>query len=438
VIEQRASARAADRLVEMLLLLTTALVLMLAGSAALIARLVADPVRRLADASRRIAGGDYAMRLASTSRDEMGALVTDFNRMAEALAGQRADLIQGRDYIEALLRHATTGVVSTDAAGRVVTINPAAQAILSGPVGPPRPGERWLDAPDGDTVRRRLAAALAGSPAAGTPLEVDLDRSDGALRLRVVRVPLPDPAGGEPGSLVLLDDVTSLMKSNQLAAWAEMARAIAHEIKNPLTPIQLSAEHVRTLLHDRGVLPSPEINACLDTIVRQVRELRDISGAFSTYAKLPDLVLARLDLASFLRELAAPYRAALPPGVRIEEHHVEAPPILADARVLSRAIVNLIENALQAMPQGGTLRMTSGPCEPGEVVLTIEDTGSGLTPEARARLFEPYFSTKSSGTGLGLAIVRRVVAGHGGSIDVTSVPGQGTTMRVRLKQAPPL
>jgi len=436
VIEQRASTRSADRLVEMLLLLTTALVLMLAGSAALIARLVADPVRRLAHASRRIAGGDYAMRLASSSRDEMGALVTDFNRMAEALAGQRADLIKGRDYIEALLRHATTGVISTDAAGRIVTINPAAEALLAGPEGPPRPGERWPEALRGGTARRALAEALAHPPADGSPLEADLDGADGPLRLRVVRVPLPDPAGQEPGSLVLLDDVTSLMKSNQLAAWAEMARAIAHEIKNPLTPIQLSAEHVRKLLHDRGVLPSPEISACLDTIVRQVRELRDISGAFSTYAKLPDLVLVRVELAAFLREIASPYRAALPPGVRIEEHHAEAPPILADATILARAIVNLIENALQAMPQGGTLRITSGPQEPGEVVLTVEDTGAGLTPEARARLFEPYFSTKSSGTGLGLAIVRRVVAGHGGSIDVTSAPGRGTTMRIRLKQAP--
>ena len=437
VIEQRAFARSADRLVEMLLLLTTALVLMLAGSAALIARLVADPVRRLADASRRIAGGDYAMRLASSSRDEMGALVTDFNRMAEALASQRADLIQGRDYIEALLRHATTGVVSADAAGRVVTINPAAEALLAGPDGPPRRGEPLLDALRSGTARRALAEALSHPPASGSsPLEVDLLGIHGALRLRVVRVPLPDPAGGEAGSLVLLDDVTSLMKSNQLAAWAEMARAIAHEIKNPLTPIQLSAEHVRKLLHDRGALASPEIAACLDTIVRKVRELRDISGAFSTYAKIPDLALERVDPGEFLRKVAAPYRTAPPSSVRIEERHAEAHAILADPKVLARAIVNLIENALQAMPHGGTLRLTSGPGDKGEVVLTVEDTGSGLTEEARARLFEPYFSTKSSGTGLGLAIVRRVVSGHGGSIEVTSAPSHGTIMRIRLKEAP--
>jgi two-component system nitrogen regulation sensor histidine kinase NtrY len=252
----------------------------------------------------------------------------------------------------------------------------------------------------------------------------------------VVRVPLPVPDGGAQGSLILLDDVTSLMKSNQLAAWAEMARAIAHEIKNPLTPIQLSAEHVRKLLHDRGTKADPEIEACLATIVRNVRELRDISGAFSAYAKLPDLTLLRVDPAAFLREVAAPYRTAPPDGVTIVLRHTPSRPILADPRILARAVVNLIENALQAMPEGGTLLLASAPGEPGEVVLSVEDTGSGLTQDARARLFEPYFSTKSSGTGLGLAIVRRVVLGHGGTIEVASAPGRGTTFRIRLKEAP--
>jgi two-component system nitrogen regulation sensor histidine kinase NtrY len=318
-----------------------------------------------------------------------------------------------------------------------VTINPAAEALLDGPVGPPRRGEPLVDALRHGKLLRPLADALSQPPEPSqTPLEVDLQASDGALRLRVVRVPLPDPAGGAPGSLILLDDVTSLMKSNQLAAWAEMARAIAHEIKNPLTPIQLSTEHVRKLLNDRGILPFPEIDACLDTIVRKVRELRDISGAFSTYAKIPDLVLQSVDPAAFLREVAAPYRAAPPPSVRIEERHVEAGAISADPIVLARAIVNLIENALQAMPHGGILTIASHPGEPGEVVLAVTDTGVGLTPEARARLFEPYFSTKSFGTGLGLAIVRRVVLGHGGSIDVTSLPGRGTAVRIRLKAAP--
>lgn len=264
-------------------------------------------------------------------------------------------------------------------------------------------------------------------------MEVDVRKPEGTTRFRVVRVPLPVPDGTAAGSLILLDDVTSLMKSNQLEAWAEMARAIAHEIKNPLTPIQLSAEHIRKLLIDRGHAAEPEIEACLATIVRNVKELRDISGAFSTYAKIPDLALQPIDPGAFLREIAAPYRAAPPPSVTIVLRQEETAPILADPRALGRAIVNLIENALQAMPDGGTLGISSGPGEPGEVVLSIEDTGTGLTPDARAHLFEPYFSTKSAGTGLGLAIVRRVVLGHNGSIDVTSEPGRGTAFRIRLR-----
>ena len=434
VIEQRAFTRSVDRLVEMLLLLTAALVMLLAVSAAWIARSVAQPVRRLADASRRIAGGNYGMRLVSSSRDEMGSLVADFNRMAAGLAAQRADIEGRRDYIEALLRHATTGVVSIDAAGRVVTINPAAEALLHAAGYPAQAGDALIAGLESRDALRPLAAALSGSPSGNAaPLEVDIRGAEGTTRFRVVRVPLPVPDGAAAGSLILLDDVTSLMKSNQLEAWAEMARAIAHEIKNPLTPIQLSAEHIRKLLLDRGQAAEPEIEACLATIVRNVKELRDISGAFSTYAKIPDLALQPIDPGSFLREIAAPYRAAPPPSVTIVLRHEETAPILADPRALGRAIVNLIENALQAMPDGGTLVIASGPGEPGEAVLSIEDTGTGLTPDARAHLFEPYFSTKSAGTGLGLAIVRRVVLGHNGSIDVTSEQGRGTAFRIRLR-----
>jgi signal transduction histidine kinase len=318
VLEQRTFARSVERLIELLLLGTTALAGLLAGSAALLARQVAGPVRRLADASRRIAEGDYTPRLASTSRDEMGSLVADFNSMAQALAKQRADL-----------------------------------------------------------TRR-----------------------------------------------------------NQLEAWAEMARSIAHEIKNPLTPIQLSAEHVRRLLADRGVLPSPEIDACLDAIVRQVADLRDISQAFSTYARIPDLALEPSDPASFLREVTAPYVVAPPPGIVVREEHDGAPTVRIDRRILARAVVNLIANAIEAMPRGGTLTVASRR-DPGRggALLSVGDTGSGISEEARARLFEPYFSTKSSGTGLGLAIVRRVVEAHGGSIDVASASGRGTTFTIHLPEA---
>jgi two-component system nitrogen regulation sensor histidine kinase NtrY len=238
------------------------------------------------------------------------------------------------------------------------------------------------------------------------------------------------------GWVLAIEDTTHVAREQKLAAWSEVARRVAHEIKNPLTPIQLSTEHVRRLLTDRGVLPSPEIEACLDTVVRQVRELRDISGAFSTYARLPDLARERIETGSFLRDVVAPYRAAPPPGITIEERHDGAPAIEGDPRTLARALVNVLENAFQAMPAGGAVRIASErDAATGGAILTVADTGPGLTAEARARLFEPYFSTKSAGTGLGLAIVRRVVEAHGGTIDVRSMPGHGTTFAIHLPAA---
>jgi two-component system nitrogen regulation sensor histidine kinase NtrY len=238
--------------------------------------------------------------------------------------------------------------------------------------------------------------------------------------------------------LILLDDVTELMRSNQLAAWAEMARAIAHEIKNPLTPIQLSTEHLRRVLHDRGVLPSEEIESCLSTVMKQVYSLRQIAGEFSTYAKLPVLETETVDPVSLMRSAVGPYKTASPQHVQIVEHYDDdAGPVAVDSRVICRALINLIENALQAMPDGGrlTVAVASLPDGRDEVALEVRDTGVGLTPEVKRRLFEPYFSTKSSGTGLGLAISRRAVEAHQGRIEVESELQTGTTMRVVLPQA---
>ncbi|HEX5044865.1 MAG TPA: ATP-binding protein [Candidatus Polarisedimenticolaceae bacterium] len=431
VLQEQEAARAVEQVVEMLLLATVALGTLLAAAVSPLARNVARPVRLLVDATARIAAGDYGARLSTGSRDELAGLVNGFNAMAAALAAQRGDLERRRDYMEALLRHATTGVLSTDARGRLVTVNPAARSLLDGSQGPPRTGDILADAVAGDPELAPLAPALRRRAGTGDPEDVDLLRGGRAQRVRVVQVDLPDPDGGPPGALLLLEDVTDLMRSNQLAAWAEMARAIAHEIKNPLTPIQLSTEHLERVLRDRRLLPSPEIESCLQTVFKQVRALREIASEFSAYAKLPDLAPRPTDPGEFLREVVAPYRAAHPPGVAIEEDYAAAGTAAVDARVLARAVVNLIENALQAMPQGGRLRLAVRRRD-GEVLLSVSDTGPGLDPRVRARLFTPYFSTKSSGTGLGLAIVRRAVEAHGGHVEVSSAPGSGTTFTIHL------
>ena len=359
--------------------------------------------------------------------------------MAEALADQREDLERRRDYMEALLEHATTGVLSLDPEGRIVTVNPAAASLLADCRDRLAAGAELVTALYGcETLAPLADALLRADPTRGEPVEVDLGSSSELRRLRLARVELRDAAHAGFGELILLDDVTDLMRSNQLEAWAEMARAIAHEIKNPLTPIQLSTEHVARLLADRGILPSAEIDDCLEAILRQVRALREIASEFSTYAKLPNLSPESVDPAEFMRQTVAPYRAALPPGIRIVEDYAATRRFTVDRRVLARAVINLVENALQAMTDGGTLTLVVADAEAGrEIEISVRDTGPGIDPRARSRLFEPYFSTKSSGTGLGLAIVRRAVEAHGGRMEVDSTPGAGAEFRIRIPATGP-
>ncbi|MDH3591111.1 MAG: ATP-binding protein [Planctomycetota bacterium] len=431
---RRAADRTLDRVGEAMLLSAAGLVALLAFAAAALARMVSRPVRALVAASGRLAGGDYSARASSPARDELGELVTSFNVMAGALQEQRVDLERRREYIETLLTHATTGIASIDRHGTIVTANPALHRILGLEPGALSAGDHWterladlgLDEGLREKLRRRPDPWLDAS-------EVDLQSAAEGRRLRVVQVRLPAPSG-EGDRLILVDDLTDVMRSNQLEAWAEMARAIAHEIKNPLTPIQLSTEHLRRRLTDRGVLPAEDLDRCLETVLKQVEGLREIAGEFGAYAKIPALTLATEDAAEVLREAIEPYRRSPPPGVEIRVAADAARPVRLDRRAFVRSLVNLVENALQALPDGGNL--TASCVDRGtHVAFHIEDDGIGIDDATRRRLYEPYFSTKSSGTGLGLAIVRRTVEAHGGTIDVESRPGAGSAFTILLPVA---
>ena len=233
----------------------------------------------------------------------------------------------------------------------------------------------------------------------------------------------------------------ALERTHRLEAWADMARQVAHEIKNPLTPVQLSAEHLRRVNADRGGPLSPVLEECVDSILGQVRLLRQIAGEFSSFASSPTPRPVPTNLAELLAEVVEPYRAGLPAGVSLT---VDVPPglpdLTADRSLLGRAVTNMIENALHAMPRGGDLHVSAGLTAGGRrVQLRIRDTGVGMDPAALERIFEPYFSTKAVGTGLGLTIAKRNIEIHGGSIGVESEPGRGTTVRVEipLTGAPP-
>jgi signal transduction histidine kinase len=226
-----------------------------------------------------------------------------------------------------------------------------------------------------------------------------------------------------------------LERTHRLEAWAEMARQVAHEIKNPLTPIQLNAEHLRRVHADRGKPLEPVLESCIDAILSQVRLLRQIASEFSSFASSPTARRAPTDLGELLHEVMRPYES----GASRVEFFVDVQPGLPlleiDRTLVGRALTNVVDNALHAMPGGGTLRVRAAAHVVDGVELVVEDTGVGMDDEALARLFEPYFSTKAVGTGLGLAIARRNVELNGGTIRVTSERGRGTRVTINLPRA---
>jgi nitrogen fixation/metabolism regulation signal transduction histidine kinase len=228
-----------------------------------------------------------------------------------------------------------------------------------------------------------------------------------------------------------------LERSNRLAAWADMARQVAHEVKNPLTPIQLSAEHLRRVYADKSEDFGRTLEICTDTILQQVRNLRGIVTEFSAFARPPAEELSRQDPREMLEEVVRPYQAGLPPRVDLTlELDGATPPVRADRRLLERALVNLVENALQAVGEAGSIRVSLRTGDEGRrVEIEVRDSGPGIAPEARDHIFEPFFSTKTSGSGLGLALVKKIAEDHGGGVSLESTPGEPTRARLWLPAA---
>ncbi len=228
-----------------------------------------------------------------------------------------------------------------------------------------------------------------------------------------------------------------LARANQLKAWAEMSRQVAHEVKNPLTPIQLAAEHLQRVHDDQGRPLGSVVDLCLNTILKQVKLLRRIASEFSTFATQPVQRLEPVRIGELLESVVEPYRPGLPETVQLRLDVTPGLPLVrCDRTQMARALTNLVENALQAMPNGGSIHVAAG-IDGASVVITVTDTGAGMDAEGARRAFEPYFSTKTGGSGLGLANAKRIVEGSGGTIALTTEPGRGTAVTITLPTAPP-
>jgi two-component system nitrogen regulation sensor histidine kinase NtrY len=386
---------------------------------------ISAPVARLVQAAGRVASGDLSARVdAEADPEEIAVLSRAFNSMThdlqdqqEALRRAREEAESDRQFIETVLAGVSAGVIGLDARRRISAANSQATALLGLP-GDPRGRPLTEVAPEFAAV---LEAAGSG---AGAEEEVDVVRGRETRRLRV-------RAGRSEAGLVLtFDDITRLVTAQRNAAWRDVARRIAHEIKNPLTPIQLSAERLRKKYRkDIQAAELETFDRCTDTIVRQVGDIGRMVDEFSAFARMPTPKFAEQDAAELLRAAVFAQRVASP-EITVELEEPPAVTLLADGRMLAQALTNVLKNAVEAVEA----RRASQPIVEGRVharltadetgvAFEVEDNGVGLPAKDRDRLTEPYVTTREKGTGLGLAIVKRILEDHGGELELSDAAG---------------
>ncbi len=409
-------------------------------------RLVA-PIRRLIGAANVVSTGNLYVRVpVRPSEGDLGHLGETFNRMTQELRTQRDDIVRARDLIdsrrrftEAVLAGASAGVIGVDGNGCVSILNRSAEKLIG------RTEAEALGRPLVDVFPELADIMAAAQIGARTQDQVTISRN-GRERNLSVRVTSEQSGESEHGYVVTLDDITELVAAQRTSAWADVARRIAHEIKNPLTPIQLSAERLRRkygkmIGNDDGVFEQ-----CTDTIVRQVDDIRRMVDEFSRFARMPKPVIAADDVADTVRQSVFLMRVGNS-EIDIDVEIAEDPmPARFDRRLISQALTNIIKNATEAIAAvppaelgKGSIRVFAAR-EGDNIVIDVVDNGIGLPKENRSRLLEPYVTTREKGTGLGLAIVGRIVEDHGGSIELRDaadkIPGQrGAWVRVQFAAA---
>jgi len=411
------------------------------------AKRITGPVQALAAAAREIGAGRLDQRVEPQSYDEFGSLVEAFNAMASELATSKRRVerstielerkhteVEGRRrYIETILERITTGVVAVDGGGAITTVNSAAAWLLSlnrQVIG--QAAQSVFERPDLQPLGKLIAAAARGKPD-GTTHEITIPREGQELHLAAATTTLSGERGAPEGVVLVLDDVTPLIRAQKVAAWREVARRLAHEIKNPLTPIQLSAERLRR--HFSLAAPSAKalVEECTTTIVGEVESLKGLVDEFSQFARMPSPRTVPTDLAQLITDTIALYNGLFS-DIRLEQRYADDVPLVRlDPEQIRRVIINLVDNAIEATERRGQIVVETQLDRPnGLVRVVVSDDGPGIPPAEREKLFLPYYSTKRRGSGLGLAIVRRIIAEHGGSIDVGDNNPRGTRFTIEL------
>jgi two-component system, NtrC family, nitrogen regulation sensor histidine kinase NtrY len=406
-----------------LVLIGLAVVLLASWFGIYLARGITGPIKLLAEGTQAVAQGNLSYEIPPVGDDEIGHLVGSFNGMTAELRSSRAEVEQRRRYTETLLRNVSAGVVGLDPEGRVTAINPCAERLLG-----IRAAE-MLGQPYGIGFPPALVHALEDLFSAGPrPPEVrsslKLDGTAAEAELMMTASPLGDETG-DLGTVLFFEDVSQIAKVERMEAWREVARRIAHEIKNPLTPIQLSAERLRRQLGTLEDGNARILDECTRTIIGEVGDLKRLVNEFAAFARMPHLNPVPGDLNALTEETVSNFRDANP-AVNFEMSlAAQIPPVALDREAMKRALVNLLDNAVAAAlsvtHDGARARIevrTAVDLQTGVVTLEVCDNGPGIERRNRTRIFEPYFSTKKGGTGLGLAIVATIVTDHHGFVRV--------------------
>ncbi len=422
-----------------------------------VAKRITRPVQMLAEGARAIGAGRLDLRLEPETSDELGSLVEAFNTMAAelgtsqerleqsrlALEQKHAEVETRRRYVETILDRVATGVISFDTAGRISTINGAAERLLG--LDASAVGRLADDAFAREDLRALLPLVAATAHRAGVVEEITLTRDDREIHVAAAATVLIGATDQVEGAVVVLDDVTPLIRAQRVAAWRDVARRLAHEIKNPLTPIQLSAERLRRNFASAPPNARALVEECTSAIITEVDALKGLVDEFAQFARLRGPRMAPADLNAIIADTLKLYGGVLQHAtLRIETRlAADVPLVRVDVEQMRQVIINLVDNAMEALggpaapprPDGApptiVVATERDPGLPG-VRCTVTDNGPGVPAADRDKLFMPYYSTKGRGSGLGLAIVRRIVAEHGGDIDVGDAGPAGTVFTLVL------
>ncbi|UCD84816.1 MAG: HAMP domain-containing protein [Deltaproteobacteria bacterium] len=413
-----------------------------------LARGITVPIQNLAEGTRQIAQGNLEVHIDAVADDEIGSLVHSFNKMARDLSQSKLkeeeanqglqvsneELDKRRRYMEIVLKNVAAGVISLDKEGIITTINKSAERML-GLRAEKLLGKEYTQVlpPQYLELVQGILNDLGRSRRDSIKKQVKLSLEDRTLTLFISLNVLRDEKEQQIGMVVVFDDLTQLLKAQRAAAWREVAKRIAHEIKNPLTPIQLSAQRLRRGRLAESRVPDGILEDCTSTIIKQVEELKTLVNEFSNFARMPAAEPAPNNLNDIISETLVLYQEAHK-NIEFSFNRSDGLPILEiDRDQIKRMLINLLENAVASIEGAGEVRVETVYDDMlGVARITISDNGCGIPPEDKPRLFEPYFSTKKSGTGLGLAIVSRIVSDHNGYIRVQDNEPRGTRFVVEL------